>query len=172
MLQLADNSMLSPLPGLHHDPLLPRMTSCCSLHYLVFIMRSSTCSSSPTSGSKRAVALMVYFNSWITSCCPLYYLVIIMCHLCKLAYYLLFTPLPGLLHALLLLDWSLPLMTVVPLWSLFAFEMLTPLLGHHHALHLNCWLTTSCALLYLILILLSTACTSSLLVFMWMACPR
>mmetsp|Transcript_33960 Transcript_33960/g.90033 ORF Transcript_33960/g.90033 Transcript_33960/m.90033 type:complete len:119 (+) Transcript_33960:295-651(+) len=97
----------------------------------------------------------------MNSCCLLFDLVIIMCHPCELADYLLFTPLPGLFHALLLLDWSLPLMTVVPLWSLFALEMLTPLPGHHHALHSNCWLTTSCSLLYLFYIMLSTLCASS-----------
>jgi len=76
LLQLADNPMLTPLPGLHHDLLLP-LADFLLLVYLIAMVRSSTCSSSTNSGYKRAVALMVCFNSWMTSCCPLYYLFII-----------------------------------------------------------------------------------------------
>jgi len=111
------------------------MTSFCSLPYLVAIMPSSTCSSSPTSGSKPSCCSHGLLHQLDDFMRPLSYLVIFMCHLCNLAYYLLFTPLPDLRHALLLLDWSLPLMAVVPRLSLFALEMLTPLPGHHHALH-------------------------------------
>jgi len=148
------------------------MTSFCSLPYLVAIMPSSTCSSSPTSGSKPSCCshglLHQLDDFMLLALLPGQH------HVPPLQAGLLLAvhPLHGLLHALLPLDWSLPLMTVVPLWSLFALEMLAPLPGHHHALLPNYWLTTSCSLHYLILIMLSTLCASSLLVYMWMACLR